>query len=210
MAAAPLTALLELDSLVSSVFGQNSALLARVLLLLCVGGTISLVLVLLELRVVQLTSSLTLSVLGNVKEAVQIMLYMTIDRDRLTLRSLAGISLALLSAQYYNCVHSDEPRGDDLQTPTGRNLYLTNVKFDGQRNQASRRGKVSFKHKLRKQRSQSSLSPIAEVSSDEEEGEENKELETADDADDQSDEDLDTTASGETGDEALLQLLPPR
>jgi hypothetical protein len=70
--------------------------------LMFAGGFIAFFLIILEVQIVQLTSSLTLGVIGQVKEALQIVLAMLIYHDNVTTKGILGIAITLSAAYFYN------------------------------------------------------------------------------------------------------------
>ncbi len=87
---------------VKSIAGASDpAVLPELTMLVMVGGLLSFLLIILEVQLVQLTSSLTLSVIGQVKEVLQIVLSLMIFHDHVTVRAVLGIVVSLLAAQYY-------------------------------------------------------------------------------------------------------------
>lgn len=69
--------------------------------LVSMGGVIAFLLILTEVQLVRLTSSLTLGVLGQIKEMTQIVLAMLIFHDRLSLLNVGGIFIATIGVFAY-------------------------------------------------------------------------------------------------------------
>lgn len=98
---APLSLIFELRSILSSEFAHNSVDLFEIFQLLLGGGLIACLLIIVEINLINLSSSLTLSILGELKEIVQIILAMVAFKDHLTLTSGIGIFTTLSGAEAY-------------------------------------------------------------------------------------------------------------
>jgi solute carrier family 35 protein C2 len=104
----PTMMLLEMPKLYSSPFASEPFILFQCLIISFFGGLLAFGLIVVEVTLVKLTSSLTMSVLGQVKEVTQIGLSMLIFHDKLSLRGMIGIIIALCSAQYYRHIKMKE------------------------------------------------------------------------------------------------------
>ena len=67
-----------------------------------VGGIASFLLLLVEVKLLQITSSLTLGVLGTIKEVLQIMLAMVVFKDKVSILNVSGIILTFLGTAGYH------------------------------------------------------------------------------------------------------------
>ncbi|CAE7691451.1 unnamed protein product [Symbiodinium microadriaticum] len=94
--------LLRSDFFVDSSDNNLAATLALVVL----GGLIAFALITTEVHLVNLTSSLTMGVLGQVKEVIQIVLSMAIFHDHVNLLNAAGIVIAMVAVGYYKRIKS--------------------------------------------------------------------------------------------------------
>eukprot|EP00603_Paraphysomonas_imperforata_P003576 CAMPEP_0114414580 /NCGR_PEP_ID=MMETSP0103-20121206/1462_1 /TAXON_ID=37642 ORGANISM="Paraphysomonas imperforata, Strain PA2" /NCGR_SAMPLE_ID=MMETSP0103 /ASSEMBLY_ACC=CAM_ASM_000201 /LENGTH=251 /DNA_ID=CAMNT_0001582727 /DNA_START=361 /DNA_END=1116 /DNA_ORIENTATION=- len=74
----------------------------------CAGGGIAFVLITTEVQLVGLLSSLSLGVLGQVKEVIQIVLAMIVFHDRLNFINFSGIVIAMVAIGFYKKFKSDE------------------------------------------------------------------------------------------------------
>jgi hypothetical protein len=108
----PVAIALEGRSFLGSIFAEDAALLAKVIGLVCSAGVVSIALIILEVKLVRTTSSLTLCVLGQVKECVQIAMAMMIFHDRISVRGAIGIAVSLAAAQYYRILKLDTQAQD--------------------------------------------------------------------------------------------------
>lgn len=72
------------------------------------GGVIAFVLITTEVQLVALLSSLSLGVLGQVKEVIQIVLAMLVFHERLNFINLTGIVIAMVAIGFYKKFKSDE------------------------------------------------------------------------------------------------------
>lgn len=96
--------LLETFPLATSHFTIHMKDFYDACLLSCLGGGIAFVLIMVEVKLVRLTSSLTLNVLGQLKEIIQIGLAMLLFKENLTLKGMGGILISILSSLYYRYV----------------------------------------------------------------------------------------------------------
>jgi hypothetical protein len=124
----PVAILLEGKSIITSpTFSSNFSDFIQVVSLVTLGGFISLVLIILEVRLVQHTSSLTLGVIGQVKEALQITLSIFIYQNNINTKSIIGIIISLLAAQYYQCLQISRKPSFDHKIPSFHNSNRMNV-----------------------------------------------------------------------------------
>jgi solute carrier family 35 protein C2 len=70
------------------------------------GGFIAFALIIVEVKLVKMVSSLSMGVFGQLKEVTQIFLSMMVFHDHLSLSGGVGIFIALCGAQIYKSVHS--------------------------------------------------------------------------------------------------------
>jgi solute carrier family 35, member C2 len=80
--------------------------------LIVTGGVIAFYLILTEVYLVQITSSLTLGVLGQVKEMVQIVLSIIVFRDSVNLMNGFGVLIALAGVWWYKTIKILEKQND--------------------------------------------------------------------------------------------------
>jgi drug/metabolite transporter (DMT)-like permease len=112
----PAVLVFEVPHLIGSPFmpPEASALKEFQLLLYCaIGGALSSTLIVVEILLLNVTSSLTMAVLGQVKEILQIALSMIIFKDNLSLRSIFGIGCSILAATYYRQIKVAELEGQE-------------------------------------------------------------------------------------------------
>lgn len=109
----PLVLIFELPSLIQSKFVQDANSIIEVIELLFVGSIVGCLLIIIELNLLTLTSSLTLSIIGELKEAIQILLGMIAFHERFTYISGAGVALAISSAEVYRRIKGTEPKESD-------------------------------------------------------------------------------------------------
>jgi solute carrier family 35 protein C2 len=84
------------------------------LALVSMGGFIAFALITTEVHLVHLTSSLTLGVMGQIKEITQICLAMLIFHDRLNHINISGIIIAMLGITYYKTIKYSNLRNNEL------------------------------------------------------------------------------------------------
>ena len=92
----PVAIMLEGTTLYQTFKDQNFTVILEIGSLSLIGGVISFCLIAVELELVKLTSSLTLAVLGQIKEVVQILLSLLIFKDTITIQSGIGIGIAIV------------------------------------------------------------------------------------------------------------------
>ena len=92
----PVAIMLEGTTLYQTFKDQNFTVILEIGSLSLIGGVISFYLIAVELELVKLTSSLTLAVLGQIKEVVQILLSLLIFKDTITIQSGIGIGIAIV------------------------------------------------------------------------------------------------------------------
>lgn len=106
----PVALLIEGQSFLQSPFiaDYGGSLHIPVLLLTLFGGLLASVLIFVEMILLAATSSLTFTVLGQVKEIIQIILSMVVFNDNLTTRSICGIVFSLLAVNNYRKIKMEE------------------------------------------------------------------------------------------------------
>ena len=106
----PFALLIEVPILMHSNFVNTSSsssesssqyLLLEAFGFLSFGGLISFCLIIVEIVLLRTTSSLTMSVIGQLKEMLQILAGMLFYADKISLRSGVGISVSICGAYYY-------------------------------------------------------------------------------------------------------------
>jgi solute carrier family 35 protein C2 len=102
LAMLPLALMLELPRMAQQYAPtHSSSVLLEAGAITCAGGLISFLLIAVELRLLTLTSSLTLGVLGTLKEALQISLGMVIFGEHLSAKTAAGLGVSVLCGCLY-------------------------------------------------------------------------------------------------------------
>jgi Triose-phosphate Transporter family len=76
------------------------------------GGLLASVLIFVEMVLLAVTSSMTLTVLGQVKEIIQIVLSMMVFNENLSTRSICGITFSLIAANSYRQIKMQEIRDE--------------------------------------------------------------------------------------------------
>jgi hypothetical protein len=104
----PFALLIEVPILMHSDFVNTSStesssqyLLLEAFGFLSFGGLISFCLIIVEIVLLRTTSSLTMSVIGQLKEMLQILAGMLFYADKISMRSGVGISVSICGAYYY-------------------------------------------------------------------------------------------------------------
>ena len=97
----PVFLLIELRPFLASPFLQAPGVLAEALLIVLGGGLISFLLIFAEVKLVKISSSLTMGIFGNLKEVVTIALSMAVFQDRVSLLNSLGLVLSIGGALWY-------------------------------------------------------------------------------------------------------------
>jgi Triose-phosphate Transporter family len=88
--------------------GELIPLPLKVLSLCMFGGILSSALIFAEMTLLSATSSLTFSVLGQVKEIIQIILAMIVFNENLSAKSIFGVGFSIAAAAYYRKIKVTE------------------------------------------------------------------------------------------------------
>ena len=105
----PMAVMIEGPELAASSFMTSGTNLCVLAFSFCfTGGVLATVLIFVEIVLLAATSSLTLTVLGQIKEIIQIILSMIVFNDDLTVRSVCGIIFSLLAANNYRKIKMQE------------------------------------------------------------------------------------------------------
>lgn len=97
----PFALTFEASPLVHSSFADHSVLLVQALLYAVFGGIVSFLLLIAEVKLLRVTSSLTMCVIGQIKEIIQILAAMVLFKDHITLKSGLGIAVSIIAAYWY-------------------------------------------------------------------------------------------------------------
>ena len=108
----PTALLIEGNSFMQSKFmvvdAESYSLQSLVVLFSLFGGLLASVLIFVEMVLLAVTSSMTLTVLGQVKEIIQIVLSMMVFNENLSTRSICGITFSLIAANSYRQIKMQE------------------------------------------------------------------------------------------------------
>eukprot|EP01041_Mallomonas_annulata_P011589 gene11589-24258_t len=121
----PFALIFEVFPLAHSRFVHDPKALTQALLMTVTGGFIAFALILAEVNLVRLSSSLTMGMLGQMKEVLQITLALMIFRDELHPINALGIVISLVGSAFYRYIKSSEAR--DAVQLTGGYLPLQQV-----------------------------------------------------------------------------------
>ena len=97
----PVFLLFEARRMWSSPFLATPALACELLAVLVLGGAFSFLLILAEIKLVKISSSLTMSMFGAVKEVITVALSMIAFHDAVSALNVAGLVLAIGGAAWY-------------------------------------------------------------------------------------------------------------
>lgn len=121
----------ELGNMTAYLSTDSRHQLVELSVLICMGGCMGIILLLLEIHILSLTSSLTFSVVGAGKELLQVTLAIVILQDGVTVGKICGIGLSIVSVIAYNVVKAKQRLGrkDELTTgppgsPQGRYMRV--------------------------------------------------------------------------------------
>jgi len=121
----------ELGDLTTYLSTDSSHQLVELSILICMGGCLGIILLLLEINILSLTSSLTFSVVGAGKELLQVALAIAILQDGVTMGKILGIGLSIVSVIAYNVVKAkqricskDELTAGPPGSPQGRYMRV--------------------------------------------------------------------------------------
>ena len=92
----------------SSTFFEQTLSVCEAFSMSIIGGFIAFVLIMVEMQLVNITSSLTMAVLGQLKEVTQISLAMITFGDKLSLRTMIGILISIISSYFYRHIKISE------------------------------------------------------------------------------------------------------
>ena len=101
LACLPVFLLFEARAMWASPFLATPFLASEVLLMLTLGGAFSFLLILAEVKLVKISSSLTMSMFGAVKEVITVALSMLAFHDAVSPLNVAGLVLAIGGAVWY-------------------------------------------------------------------------------------------------------------
>ena len=108
----PTALLIEGNNFMQSKFmvidAESYSLQSLVVLFSLFGGLLASVLIFVEMVLLAVTSSMTLTVLGQVKEIIQIVLSMMVFNENLSTRSICGITFSLIAANSYRQIKMQE------------------------------------------------------------------------------------------------------
>ncbi|GAB5029659.1 solute carrier family 35 member c2 [Nannochloropsis oceanica] len=149
--------MVELQPCLRSPVFHDGASLSQLLVILILGGLISFLLVLAEVKLVKISSSLTMSMFGAVKEIITVALSMMVFHDDVSPLNVSGLLLAIVGAVWYR-QYKQKP-GSSLS------IYLSSAGEAGGEGSSSVGG-------MRTPTTESGIFHLNEFSSDEEEEEE--------------------------------------
>lgn len=109
----PFALTFETAALVHSSFAEHSILLIQALLYALFGGVVSFLLIIAEVKLLRVTSSLTMCVIGQIKEIIQIAAAMILFKDHITLKSGVGIAVSIIAAYWYRHLKSSDNNDED-------------------------------------------------------------------------------------------------
>ena len=104
----PLVIIFDIKTLINSIFFQNLTIFMELFQFCVLGGLIGCALIVVEIYLLNLTSSLTLSILGELKEIIQIIFTIITFHDSYNILTIIGTIITLLSAELYRQIKHSE------------------------------------------------------------------------------------------------------
>ena len=95
---------MELPRYLKSTYAHSLVLSTEAAGIAVAGAMLSIALVGFEIFIVRITSSVTLGILGQFKEIMQIALSMFIFKEKMNLQTAVGLTISLIAANYYKAV----------------------------------------------------------------------------------------------------------
>lgn len=105
----------ELPKLIHSRFAKDPEELAQISFLIGMGGIISFFLIYAEVKIIKISSSLTMGMFGNLKEVVTISVSMLTFGDKVSLPNIVGLCLAIVGAVWYRFYKVAENKRGQVQ-----------------------------------------------------------------------------------------------
>jgi hypothetical protein len=115
----PVFLLFEAPTMWASPFLATPALTCELLAILILGGAFSFLLILAEVKLVKISSSLTMSMFGAVKEVITVALSMLAFHDDVSFLNVAGLVLAISGAAWYRSYKLRNPSIQASSTSNG-------------------------------------------------------------------------------------------
>ncbi len=106
----PMGLIMELPRYLTSTFAHSFLLSTEAAGIACAGAVLSIALIGFEIFIVRITSSVTLGILGQFKEIMQIALSMFIFKEKMNVQTAAGLALSLVAANYYKTLRVQETK----------------------------------------------------------------------------------------------------
>ncbi len=116
----PVSFVMEWERLKESTFYTDHALGLRVILCVCGGGIIAFWLLILEIKLLEMTSSLTMGILGHCKEVLQIVLAVIIFGEKLTHINITGLAICLAALIWYKYLTHMYKEEEDSYLPVSQ------------------------------------------------------------------------------------------
>ncbi len=111
----PIGLYVELPRLLGSKFCTDINLGLTALGNACSGGFFSIALIAFEIYILRKTSSVTLGILGQIKEVFQILLSVLIYSEYLTVQTIIGLTVSVIAANFYRRIKQAQSRLEQTQ-----------------------------------------------------------------------------------------------
>ena len=111
----PVSFVMEWERFQQSVFYTDRGLCIRAISCVFVGGVIAFWLLLLEIQLLEMTSSVTMGVLGHCKELLQIILAVVIFGERLTHINITGLVVCSTALIWYRYLKHLYEEGESVE-----------------------------------------------------------------------------------------------
>lgn len=126
----PFSLTMDNKALKESGYLENEGYMIEALLLCAVGGLLAFFLLFVEIKLIRLTTSLTMSVFGQIKEIIQIILAMIIFHEQLGLISVLGLMISILGSIFYKLIVNKSHEELDEKTVNEIELVLSPLTND--------------------------------------------------------------------------------
>jgi len=134
----PFVLIFEIPALSQSVFVKSTSVFLTAISITFAGGVIAFFLICVELFLLVLTSSVTLSVLGQLKEVFQIALSLVVFKEKFSAKSCLGLAVSLVAANYYrqfrrahfSLVEKDEGGRESGKSSSYERISLSEIELD--------------------------------------------------------------------------------
>lgn len=123
----PIAVAFEMPRFLKSNFGDSLTLSSEAFGVACCGAVFSIFLIGFEIIILRTTSSVTLGILGQLKEMMQITLSMLIFSESMNLQVIGGLCVSLVAVNYYRIIKTEEIDSDTSEGNNSEKARKPNV-----------------------------------------------------------------------------------